>query len=38
VNDAPAVRVEGSRGEGQVDDLRWSRSAGYVRATSGSGG
>ncbi|MCA3012945.1 MAG: hypothetical protein INH41_11155 [Myxococcaceae bacterium] len=33
VRDAPAVRVEGDQGAGQVNDLRWSRSAGYVRAT-----
>lgn len=33
VSDAPAVRVEGEQGVGQVNDLRWNNRAGYVRAT-----
>jgi len=31
--DTPAVRVEGSMGVGQVNDLRWNSRAGYVRPT-----
>lgn len=33
VCDTPAVRVEGSQGVGQVNDLRWNNRAGYVRPT-----
>jgi hypothetical protein len=33
VDDMPAVRVEGTHGVGQVNDLRWTHKAGYVRAT-----
>ncbi len=31
--DTPAVRVEGTHGVGQVNDLRWNDRAGYVRPT-----
>lgn len=33
VTDTPAVRVEGTHGSGQVNDLRWNDRAGYVRPT-----
>lgn len=33
VCDTPAVRVEGTHGTGQVNDLRWNDRAGYVRPT-----